>query len=149
MRCAFKGAYMKQKNKAETAGTEAGQKADSAVTSAKRVTKVKAKAKTKTISEAKASKTRSDSFDFVGKVESLIVTGGSGAEAFEFGLRNRNGERQAFRLRTSDSFSMSIMAPIVIAAHAADAKIGVRAAADETGVRYVMEVARRPKLGKA
>jgi hypothetical protein len=70
-------------------------------------------------------------------------------ETFEFGLRGRHGLRQTFRLNTSDSFSLNIIAPIVTAAHANEAKIGVRAVADEGGVHYVTEVASRPKLGKA
>ncbi len=49
-------------------------------------------------------------FDFIGKVESLVVKGGSNAEVFEFGLRGRHGSRQTFRLKTSDSFSLNIIA---------------------------------------
>jgi hypothetical protein len=97
----------------------------------------------------KAAKLAHEGFDFVGRVESLAVRGGASLETFEFGLRGRHGLRQTFRLNTSDSFSLNIIAPIVTAAHANEAKIGVRAVADEGGVHYVTEVASRPKLGKA
>ena len=138
---------MKQKSKAEAAGKQAGQKAGGADSSAR--SSAKAKAKTKTAIKAKPAKTSASGFDFVGRVESLIVKCGSGAEIFEFELRGRNGERHVLRLRTSDSFSLNIMAPIVTAAHATDAKIGVRTAADASGFHYVTEVESRPKLGKA
>jgi hypothetical protein len=98
--------------------------------------------------KAKASKTKPGGFDFIGKVESLVVKGGSSDAVFEFGLRGRHGSRQTFRLKTSDSFSLNIVAPIVTAAHANDAKIGVRVLPEVSDVPYVMEVAIRPKLGK-
>jgi hypothetical protein len=87
-------------------------------------------------------------FDFVGKVESIVVTTGGEADVFEFGLRGRQGARQTFRLKTSESFALNVMAPIVTSAHATEAKIGVRIAPVEGGVPYVVEVASRPKLLK-
>ena len=84
----------------------------------------------------------------MGKVESIVVKSGGEAGSFEFGLRGRHGARQTFRLRTSDSFSLAIIAPIVTAAHANEAKIGVRVAQAEDSGIYVVEVASRPKLGK-
>jgi hypothetical protein len=100
---------------------------------------------------AKTKKTKTSDaggYDFVGKVESIVVRGGGDAGAFEFGLRGRHGARQAFKLRTSDSFALAIMAPIVTAAHATETKIGVRVAPAEAGEHYVVEVASRPKLRK-
>lgn len=93
-------------------------------------------------------KTGGTGFDFVGKVESIFVRGGGEAGAFEFGLRGRHGARQTFRLRASDNFALSVMAPIVTAAHATEAKIGVRTAPAEAGEPYVVEVTSRPKLRK-
>jgi hypothetical protein len=100
----------------------------------------RARAKTKT-SDAHG-------YDFVGRVESIIVRGGGEAEAFEFCLRGRHGARQTFRLRATDNFALAVMAPIVTAAHATEAKIGVRVVPAVTGELYVVEVASRPKLRK-
>lgn len=87
-------------------------------------------------------------YDFVGKVESIVVRGGGETGAFEFSLRGRHGARQTFRLRASDNFALTVMVPIVTAAHATESKIGVRVAPAEAGELYVVEVASRPKLRK-
>lgn len=87
-------------------------------------------------------------FDFVGKVESIVVKSGGDSDVFEFGLRGRHGSRQTFRLKTSESFVLNVMAPIVTSAHATEAKIGVRITPVEGGIPYVVEVASRPKLLK-
>ena len=126
-----------------SAETKAGTKPARAGKSTRGETKPRSKTK------SKADKALHEGFDFIGKVESLVVKGTSRAEVFEFGLRGRHGSRQTFRLKTSDSFSLTVIAPIVMAAHASEAKIGVRAMADEGGIAYVTEVASRPKLGKA
>ena len=78
--------------------------------------------------KAKTKPGESHGYDFVGKVESIVVKGGGEAGAFEFGLRGRHGARQTFRLSASDSFALAVMAPIVTAAHATEVKIGVRVA---------------------
>lgn len=88
-----------------------------------------------------------DGFDFVGKVESLRVKSGGAAGAFEFGLRGRGGKRRSFMLDGSDPIAMNAMAQILVAAHASEAKIGVRADAGE-GTVLVRELECRPKLGK-
>jgi hypothetical protein len=98
--------------------------------------------------KAKTKPSDAHGYDFVGKVESIVVRGGGEASAFEFGLRGRHGARQTFRLRASDGFALTVMAPIVTAAHATESKIGVRVAPAETGELYVLEVASRPKLRK-
>jgi hypothetical protein len=139
---------MKSKSKTKTAEagmseTKPAKKAAGAGKGAKGQTKPRDKSKDK------AERTHFEGFDFVGKVESLVVKGASDAAVFEFGLRARHGLRKTFRLRTSDSFSLSTIAPVVTAAHAKEAKIGVRAVADEGGILYVTEVASRPKLRKA
>lgn len=104
--------------------------------------KVTAKAKTR----AKGS--TGSGFDFIGKVESIVVKTGAGGESFEFGLRGRHGLRQTLALGTSDSFALNIMAPIVTAAHATESKIGVRVAPGHGSIPQVIEVASRPRLGK-
>lgn len=88
-------------------------------------------------------------FDFVGKVESLLVKSGNALGGFEFGLRGRHGKRQTFRLDSSDPAAMNAMAQILVAAHASEAKIGVRADAGTDGVPQVRELECRPKIGKA
>jgi hypothetical protein len=98
--------------------------------------------------KAKPKEAGANGFDFVGKVESIVVRGGGEAGAFEFGLRSRHGARQTFRLKASDSFALAVMVPIVTAAHTTEAKIGVRVATAEAGEPYVVEVASRPKLRK-
>lgn len=138
---------MKKKTAAEMVETKAAE-ANAAVKKAGAKRSPKGDVKSSSKSKTKAAKPPHDGFDFVGKVESLVVKGGSTGEVFEFGLRGRHGSRQVFRLRTSDSFSLTIIAPIVTAAHATESKIGVRALADEGGTHYVTEVASRPKLGK-
>ncbi|MCA3560325.1 MAG: hypothetical protein IOC82_04765 [Aestuariivirga sp.] len=107
--------------------------------------KVKAKAQ-----RAKAEKpARPDrEFDFVGKVESLRVKSGAGAEGFEFGLRGRRGKRRGFRFDSADSFAANAMALLVLAAHASGSRIGVRTAGELEGVLIVRELESRPKMGK-
>jgi len=132
-------------------------KAPKAKTKAKSETKAKARSKTK--SKPK-SKTRdagpkvvkpaeaAHDFDFVGKVESLLVKSGSGAEGFAFGLRGRHGKRQSFRLDPTDQFAMNAMAHLVLAAHASDTKIGVRTGPEVEGILIVRELECRPRIGK-
>jgi len=129
---------------AEKAAKPAARKTK-AVASAK--TETKAKSKAKAPRKAKAAKAAS-TFDFIGKVESLLVRDGAGSEAFEFGLRGRHGKRRAFRLDAANPVAMTAMVHLVLAAHASEAKIGVRAGAESGGVALVREVERRPKLGK-
>ena len=87
-------------------------------------------------------------FDFVGRVESLRVAGGAGAEVFEFGLRGRHGKRQRFRLDPASPFALNAMAHLVLAAHGTGAKIGIRAGDEVEGVIVVRELESRPRLGK-
>jgi hypothetical protein len=114
--------------------------------------KVKAKAKAK----AKPSRAKTEKpprpahdFDFVGKVESIKVKSGAGAEGFEFGLRGRHGKRKNFRFDAADPFAMNAMSHLVLAAHAGETKIGIRTAAEVDGILIVRELESRPKLGKA
>mgnify|MGYP000564766136 CR=1 FL=1 len=118
-------------------------------TKAKTETKVKAKTKTKASRPkvAKPAKPAHD-FDFIGKVESLLVKSGAGAEGFAFGLRGRHGKRRNFRFDSGDAFAMNAMAHLVLAAHASDSKIGVRTGSEVDGVLIVRELESRPKLGK-
>jgi hypothetical protein len=111
-------------------------------------TKVKARKRKPASLTPKAKPVPPNSFDFIGKVEGIVVKSGADAEVFEFNLRGRDGARQTFRLKASDSFALNIMASIVTAAHATEAKIGVRIAPQEGGIPYVIEVASRPRLGK-
>ncbi|MEY3080283.1 MAG: hypothetical protein RJA94_268 [Pseudomonadota bacterium] len=113
--------------------------------------KVKAKAKAK----AKPSRAKTEKpprpahdFDFVGKVESIKVKSGAGAEGFEFGLRGRHGKRKNFRFDAADPFAMNAMSHLVLAAHAGETKIGIRTAAEVDGILIVRELESRPKLGK-
>jgi hypothetical protein len=113
----------------------------------------KAKAKTKT--KAKPSRPKAEKpsrpahdFDFVGKVESIRVKSGAGAEGFEFGLRGRHGKRRNFRFDAVDPFAMNAMSHLVLAAHAGETKIGIRTAAEVDGILIVRELESRPKLGK-
>lgn len=96
---------------------------------------------------AAKAKPQEEGFDFVGKVESLRVKSGGAADAFAFGLRGRGGKRRSFRLDGSDPIALNAMAQILVAAHASEAKIGVRAEAGE-GTSVVRELECRPKLGK-
>jgi hypothetical protein len=105
-------------------------------------------ARRKAAAKAKAKAADGKVFDFIGKVESIVVKTGSGGETFQFGLRGRHGLRQTLALGTSDSFALSIMAPIVTAAHATETKIGVRVAPGQGSIPQVIEVASRPKLAK-
>jgi len=114
--------------------------------------KVKAKAKAK----AKPSRAKTEKpprpahdFDFVGKVESIKVKSGAGAEGFEFGLRGRHGKRKNFRFDAADPFAMNAMSHLVLAAHAGETKIGIRTAAEVDGILIVRELESRPKLGKS
>jgi hypothetical protein len=111
--------------------------------------KVKAKAKAKP-SRAKTEKPPrpAHDFDFVGKVESIKVKSGAGAEGFEFGLRGRHGKRKNFRFDAADPFAMNAMSHLVLAAHAGETKIGIRTAAEVDGILIVRELESRPKLGK-
>jgi hypothetical protein len=95
---------------------------------------------------AKLKEVKAKPFDFVGRVESIAAKSGSSGETFEFGLRGRRGVRQTLKLETSDSFSLSIMAPIVTAAHATGAKIGVKVKEPGTAVPQVVAVESRPHL---
>ena len=115
----------------------------------KEKTKAKAKAKVKP-SRAKAVKPSrpTHDFDFVGKVESIKVKSGAGAEGFEFGLRARHGKRKNFRFDAADQFAMNAMSQLVLAAHAGETKIGIRTAAEVDGILIVRELESRPKLGK-
>ena len=113
--------------------------------------KVKAKAKAK----AKPSRAKTEKpprpahdFDFVGKVESIKVKSGAGAEGFEFGLRGRHGKRKNFRFDAADPFAMNAMSHLVLAAHAGETKIGIRTAAEVDGILIVRELESHPKLGK-
>jgi hypothetical protein len=113
--------------------------------------KVKAKAKAK----AKPSRAKTEKpprpahdFDFVGKVESIKLKSGAGAEGFEFGLRGRHGKRKNFRFDAADPFAMNAMSHLVLAAHAGETKIGIRTAAEVDGILIVRELESRPKLGK-
>jgi hypothetical protein len=140
---------MKRKTMTEVVGEKSAEpKSVEKAARAGRSSKGGAKPRNKENAKTKAEKTPREHFDFIGKVESLVVKGGSNAGVFEFGLRGRHGSRQTFRLKTDDSFSLNIIAPVVTAAHAREAKIGVRVATDEGGIQYVTEVASRPKLGK-
>ena len=114
---------------------------------AKTKTKAKAKAKPSRPKAQKPSKPAHD-FDFVGKVESIRVKSGAGAEGFEFGLRARHGKRKNFRFDAADQFAMNAMSQLVLAAHAGETKIGVRTAAEVDGILIVRELESRPKLGK-
>ena len=113
--------------------------------------KVKAKEKNKSkpprVKVEKPARTEHD-FDFIGKVETLRVKSGAGAESFEFGLKGRHGKRKSFRFDAADAFAMNAMAHVVLAAHANDAKIGVRAGPEVEGVLIVRELESRPKFGK-
>jgi hypothetical protein len=114
---------------------------------AKTKTKAKAKAKPSRPKAQKPSKPAHD-FDFVGKVESIRVKSGAGAEGFEFGLRGRHGKRKNFRFDAADPFAVNAMSHLVLAAHAGDTKIGIRTAAEVDGILIVRELESRPKLGK-
>ena len=119
----------------------------------KPVKKPKVKAKTKAKAKPSRAKTEKLSrpvhdFDFVGKVESIKVKSGAGAECFEFGLRGRHGKRQNFRFDAADPFAMNAMSHLVLAAHAGETKIGIRTAAEVDGILIVRELESRPKLGK-
>jgi len=116
-------------------------------TKEKAKTKAKAKIKRPRVKAEKATKAAHD-FDFVGKVETLRVKSGAGAESFEFGLKGRHGKRKSFRFDAADAFAMNAMAHVVLAAHANDAKIGVRTGAEVEGVLVVRELESRPKFGK-
>lgn len=107
--------------------------------------KTKAKSKPRGKAERPA---KSDVFDFVGKVESLRVKSGAGAEGFEFGLKGRHGKRRIFRFDAADAFAMNAMAHLVLAAHASETKIGVRTGAEVEGVLIVRELETRPRIGK-
>jgi hypothetical protein len=109
--------------------------------------KVKTKAKPSSPKAEKPSKPAHD-FDFVGKVESIKVKSGAGAEGFEFGLRARHGKRKSFRFDAADQFAMNAMSQLVLAAHAGETKIGIRTAAEVDGILIVRELESRPKLGK-
>ena len=98
-------------------------------------------AKTKA-AKTKAAKT--PDFDFVGKVESIRVQNAPGQPLFTFGLKGRGGVRRSFQITATDSFALNIMAPVVMAAHAAETKIGVRVGTGDE----VVEVQSRPRLGK-
>jgi len=117
-------------------------------------TKVKAKAKTK-VKKAKTTRAKvvktaaTHDFDFVGKVESLLVKSGTGPQGFEFGLRGRHGKRGRFRLDPADPFAMNVMAHLVLAARASETKIGVRAGAEVDGALAVRELEIYPKIGRA
>jgi len=113
--------------------------------------KAKEKAKTKAKpARAKADKpARPDhGFDFVGKVESLVVKSGAGPEGFTFCLKGRHGKRKSFRFDSADGFAMNAMAHLVLAAHAGGTRLGVRSGAEADGVVIVRELESRPKLGK-
>ena len=116
--------------------------------------KAKAKRKTKAKSKVKAPRAKAEKpakpegFDFVGKVESLRVKSGAGAEGFEFGLKGRHGKRRTFRFDATDAFAMNAMAHLVMAAHASDTKIGIRTGAEVEGVLTVRELESRPRIGK-
>jgi hypothetical protein len=119
----------------------------------KSVKKPKVKAKTKAKAKPSRAKTEKLSrpahdFDFVGKVESIKVKSGAGAEGFEFGLRGRHGKRKNFRFDAADPFAMNAMSHLVLAAHAGETKIGIRTAAEVDGILIVRELESRPKLGK-
>ena len=83
-------------------------------------------------------------FDFVGKVESFVVSSAAGSSSIEIALRGRHGARQTVRLNAGDS----VMAAVIAAAHAGDLKVGVRLEAREDGAPVVAELACRPGLGK-
>lgn len=131
--------------------TKLSKKAKEEATGAELLTKAsKPKAaKTKSSAKTKPKGNATSGFDFVGKVESIAVNSNGEAGSFEFGLRTRHGTRQTLRLRTSDTFALTVMAPIVTAAHATQAKIGVRISPADAGQIYVVEVASQPKLGKS
>lgn len=115
-------------------------------------TKAKAKAKVKKPKSARAKAAKPEpahDFDFVGKVESLLVKSGTGPQGFEFGLRGRHGKRGRFRLDPADAFAMNVMAHLVLAARASESKIGVRSGAGDDGVRTVRELEIYPKIGRA
>lgn len=114
---------------------------------AKPKAKIKAKIKAQRHKAEKPAKQAHD-FDFVGKVESLRVKSGAGAEGFEFGLKGRHGKRKHFRFDTADAFAMNAMAHLVLAAHASETKIGVRTGVEVEGVLIVRELESRPKIGK-
>ncbi|WP_421693706.1 hypothetical protein [Aestuariivirga sp.] len=131
---------MNDKNKSVKTGAET------------RVPSKKTKVKTKT--KASRGKLVEDAlpaeseFDFVGKVESLQVKTGSAPDGFEFGLRGRHGQRKSFRLDLSDPVALNAMTHILVAAHASEAKIGVKVDGSGEGIPQVKELAWRPKLGK-
>ena len=101
------------------------------------------------VPRAKAEKpAKPEGFDFVGKVESLRVKSGAGAEGFAFGLKGRHGKRRTFRFDAADAFAMNAMAHLVLAAHACETKIGVRTGAEVEGVLIVRELESRPRIGK-
>ncbi|PZF78929.1 hypothetical protein DK847_03860 [Aestuariivirga litoralis] len=109
----------------------------------------KAKAKAKTARSRADKPARPDhGFDFVGKVESLVVKSGAGPEGFTFCLKGRHGKRMSFRFDSADGFAMNAMAHLVLAAHAGGTRLGVRSGAEADGVFIVRELESRPKLGK-
>jgi hypothetical protein len=119
----------------------------------KPVKKPKAKARTKAkgdkVSRPKLAKpAATHDFDFVGKVESLLVKSGAGPQGFVFGLKGRHGKRGRFRLDPADAFAMNAMAHLVLAARASETKIGVRVGAEADGVLTVRELEIYPKIGK-
>lgn len=146
---------MTEKEPAETVelADEGSTKKSKAKTKVKEKAKVRAKVKAK--AKAKPPRTKAEKpdkpvpdFDFIGKVESLRVASGVGAEGFQFGLRGRHGRRKIFRFDTADAFAMNAMAHLVLAAHASDTKVGVRTGGEVEGVLVVRELESRPKIGK-
>lgn len=124
----------------------------------KPVKKPKAKAKTKAKTKTKQPKSArlkvvkpadAHDFDFVGKVESLLVKSGAGPEGFVFGLKGRHGKRGRFRLDPADAFAMNAMAHLVLAARASETKIGVRVGPEAEGLLTVRELEIYPKIGRA
>lgn len=147
---------MNSKNKADSAKIDTDQAAEvpkskarpRAQTKAKSAKKAEAKPRAARAKTAKPAAEPAEKFDFIGKVETLLVKGGAGAAGFEFGLRGRHGKRRSFRLDAADPFTMNAMAHLVLAAHTSETKIGVRTGAEAEGVLLVTELASRPKLGK-
>ena len=138
----------------ETAAEQPAKKAK-AKDKSKDKAKAKLKAKSKTKSKTKAPRVKAKkpaetapAFDYVGKVDSLRIASGAGAEGFEFGLKARHGKRKRFRFDPADAFAMNAMAHLVLAAHAAGTKLGVRTAPEADGILIVREVESRHKLEK-
>lgn len=132
---------------ADPAVTPQAEKAKSKKSKVENKSDAKAKPKGSRLKVAKSAE-RPPDFDFIGKVERLLVKSGLGAEGLEFGLRGRHGKRRTFRLDPADAFALNAMAHLVLAAHASETKLGVRTGAEVEGVLMVRELESRPRKSR-